>query len=592
MKVRAIFASIAVAASCFAASAADAQPLPPPAEDPARLGAPAPFDAGREEIESFFSRLSVHQDGTMTVDETIDYNFPSAKHGIYRDIPVRYDIDGKTVEMPLGAFSVRAPDGEAIPYVTKRNKDSVRIKIGDPNVTVTGVRAYVIEYSVSGALRYFGDHDELYWNVTGNGWDVPIRKSGAQVVLPDAVDAKSITTRCFTGGAGSTAQDCLGRPQGPGASFVANGPLTVVVGWNKGVVQTLLPKEVGFFDSHGNLLPFLLPVLVLIGLIAVWAKKGRDPAGRGTIMVQYEPPGGMTPVEVGGLCKEDVSNSDVSAIIVSLAVRGYLLIAETEKKGLLTTGADYEFRRLKDYANDSTLQPYEKLVLDTLFGGTGMLVRVSEISEQHLFYKQMQPVKNAVFARLVEQGYFPSDPAKIKAGYYGVGIMALFGLFFFGNVSDAFSGTFFGNVFLAIAVSAVLVMFFAHLMPRRTPKGVAAYEAALGFKDYVSTAEKYRLQWQEKEHIFENFLPYAMVFGVVAKWSKAFENMNLPKPEWYQGSAFSAGAFNAAAFSSAFGSMDRAMSSAMISRPSSSSGGSGFGGSSGGGGGGGGGGSW
>lgn len=592
MKLRATFASVFLALSTafFSVPMASAQPLPPPDEPPAVV-APAPFDPSQEEIESFFSRVSVHEDGTITVNETIDYNFPQPKHGIFRDIPVRYNLDGKVVEMPLVVESVRTPEGQPIGYTTTSNSDSLRVKIGDPNVTVTGVHAYVIEYTVSGALRYFTDHDELYWNVTGNGWDVPIRKSGAQVVLPNVVDAKSITTRCFTGEVGSKAQDCLGRPQGPGASFVANGPLTVVVGWNKGVVQTLLPREVGFFERHRGLMPFALPLLVLAGLVLIWNKNGRDPAGRGTIMVQYEPPAGLTPVEVGGVVKEDVSNADVSAIIVHLAIRGYLRIAETEKKGLLTTSTDYEFRRLKDYAGDQTLRPYERAVLDTLFGGNGMLVRVSEISEQHLFYKQMQPVKNMIFERLVADGYFPSDPAKIKAAYYGTGTILLVGLFYFAG-PYAFSGTFLGNLFLAVGVSTLLVMFFAHLMPRRTPKGVATYEAALGFKDYLSTAEKYRLQWQEKEHIFETFLPYAMVFGVVAKWSKAFESMQLPKPDWYEGSSFNSGAFNSMAFYGAFSSMDRAMSSAMISRPSSSSGGSGFGGSSGGGGGGGGGGSW
>jgi uncharacterized membrane protein len=420
---------------------------------------------------------------------------------------------------------------------------------------------------------------------------VPIRKSGAQVNLPAGVDEKAVTVKCYTGAAGSTAQDCLGRAEGMSASFVANGPLTVVVGWNKGVVATLLPKELGFFTRNSALLPFVIPILVLIGLIALWNKNGRDPKGRGTLMVQYDPPKGMTPAEVAGLCNEVVVTKDISATIVHLAVRGYLQIAEVEKKGILKNSTDYEFRRTKEYASDETLAPFERRIMSDLFGDS-VITRVSDIAENHTFYQELQSIGTEILGKLVSDGHFPADPAKVRGGYYGIGALIVFSLFFFRGFEDAFSGSMAGNLVLAAGISAMLFIFFAHLMPRRTPQGVAAYEHALGFKDYLSTAEKYRLQWQEKEKIFETFLPYAMIFGVVEKWSKAFEGMQMPPPQWYQGSSVG-GAFNSMAFYGAINSMNGAMTTAMASRPASSSGGSGFsGGSSGGGGGGGGGGSW
>jgi uncharacterized membrane protein len=132
------------------------------------------------------------------------------------------------------------------------------------------------------------------------------------------------------------------------------------------------------------------------------------------------------------------------------------------------------------------------------------------------------------------------------------------------------------------------------MMPRRSEKGTAALEHAVGFQEYLEKAEKYRLQWQEKEKVFESFLPYAMVFGVVAQWTKAFSSMDMKPPDWYEGSAFTAGHFNAVAFGSMMRGLDSSVGQAMSAKPQESSGGSGFsgGGHSGGGGGGGGGGSW
>ncbi len=590
IRLRVFLAILAFATCAFVAPSALAQDIQPPSAAPVGVFSPVP-DA--EEIQAFSSHVTVMKDGTIDVVEQVDYYFSQPKHGIYRDIPVRFNVGGKIVEMSVTVTSVHTPEEIPWPYAVERNRDSIRIKIGDPSSTLEGAQSYVISYSVSGALRYFADHDELYWNVTGNGWTVPIRKSAAEVSLPESVAKKAVTARCYTGAVGSTAQDCLGRVEGNGASFVANGPLTVVVGWNKGAVQTLLPKEIGFFERYGSFLPLVLPLSVLMGLVAMWNKNGRDPKGRGTIVVQYEPPAGLSPVEVGAVCREDVRNKDLSSIIVHLAIRGYLRIVEVEKKGLLSSRDDYEFQRLKECAEDKSLQPFETHVLRTLFDGDTKTVRVSEIAEQHSFYKEMEPIKAQVFDTLVADGYFPASPSKVRGAYYAIGIAVLFGIFFFLGPAVAFSGTVFGNLILAAAISALFVMFFAHLMPRRTPRGVVAYEFAIGFKEYLSTAEKYRMQWQEKENIFEKFLPYAMVFGVVDKWSKTFEGMNLPSPQWYRGSAMNSGIFNSMAFSGAVNSMDSAISSAMISAPASSSGGSGFsGGFSGGGGGGGGGGSW
>ncbi|HTK04179.1 MAG TPA: DUF2207 domain-containing protein [Candidatus Eisenbacteria bacterium] len=557
---------------------------------------PAPDAPTSEEVSAFAASIDVNEDGSINVTERIDYFFPTPRHGIYRDIPTRYKLDdGRLVDVPVEVLDVTTPNDEPINYEVIRNKASLRIKIGSASSTVVGSQPYVITYSAVGALRYFSDHDELYWNVTGDAWTVPLRRVSADVRLPETVPQEEIRVRCFTGAAGSTATDCVAGVQGTTASFAANEALTIVTAWPPGLVAKVEAKSPSLLETLLPWTPLAIPLAVIGVLVLLWWTRGRDPEGKGTLVVQYDPPDGLTPAEVGVILDEDAGLKDVSAIIVDLAVRGYLKIREIEKQGLVFKDVDYEFEKLKEFNGDATLKPFEVHLLTSLFGPTGRIARVSDIKNNHLFYKDLPVIKQKLYDDMVAEGYFPSDPAKVRGAYAGVGLAIVIILaFFFPGVGFMFSGTFLGNTVLAVALSGVAILLFAPLMPRKTPKGVEAYEHACGFREYVDKAEKYRIEWQEKEGMFEKFLPYAMVFGVVEHWTHAFAGMNLPPPSWYEGRGWSANGFNTAAFYGSLNSMNSAMSTAMTSAPQKSSSGSGFGGGGGGGGGfgGGGGGSW
>lgn len=564
------------------------------------LAQPVPVPPTSEEISSFAVTIDVRKEGDILVSERIDYFFPSERHGIYRDIPTRYEFeDGKQVDVPVTVLGVRMADGSAVPYQVTKNRVGIRLKIGDPNRTISGAQTYLISYGARGALRYFDDHDELYWNVTGEEWTVPIRRVSATIRLPQEVPAgPDIKVRCFTGPHGSTASDCVAGVQGTTAEFATNvAPFTVAVAWPPGIVAKVVAKGPGMLENAGRFLPLLIPLLVALFMYVKWQSEGRDPEGKGTLVVEYDPPPGLTPAEVGVVVDEHAQLKDVSAIIVDLAVRGYLKIREIEKKGLILKDTDYEFERMKEYQNDPVLKPFETHLLDALFGGSGKVARVSDITRNHTFYDDLPKIQTKLYERLVADGYFPKDPSKVRAAYSGVGLAIVIGLLFLGGPGMMFSGDLFGNFALAVALSGGVILGFSWFMPKKTAKGVAAYEHAFGFREYLDKAERYRIQWQEKEHVFERFLPYAMVFGVAEKWSKTFAGMHTQPPTWYEGRAFSGGTFNPALFYGALSSMNSSMSSAMTSRPQQSSSGSGFssgggGGRSGGGFGGGGGGSW
>ncbi|OIO51218.1 hypothetical protein COY93_00220 [Candidatus Uhrbacteria bacterium CG_4_10_14_0_8_um_filter_58_22] len=549
-----------------------------------------------EEVRAFHSDLTVGSDGTLTVVETIDYAFAAPRHGIFRDLPIRYELDdGEQVIVPIEVVSV-----DGWPYELEKSKSMVRIRIGDPDRTVTGIQRYVITYRATGAVRYFDDHDELYWNVTGNDWEVPLSRIGATVRLPDAVDGQSVTHDCFTGGVGSTERDCEIDPVGRTVSFLSDDPLTLVVGWGpKGAVAFVAPRHPEFWADYvrpnifGFAVAIFLPVLAFAFLFGRWRKYGRDPEGAGTLVVQYDPPDKLTPAEVSTVFSERVGTRDIIVTIVDLAVRGYLKIAELPKAFL--SQKDFEFTLLKPgFVKDELLKQHEVKILNVMFGSSEK-VTLRQLTNRYAFDGSLPLIRQRLYGQAVADRYFSESPDKTRIKYRSVGGGLILLAVVFGFIldqgwlaDDLLNGTL---VAVGIALVGILVMVFGSFMPRKTSEGVRVHDHARGFREYLSTAEKYRLKWQESENVFERWLPYAMAFGVVDKWSEAFKSIALPQPGWYEGQSLSAG-FSAVVFSRSIGSLQSGLIRAVSSTPRRSSSGSGFGGSSGGGFGGGGGGSW
>ncbi len=531
---------------------------------------PTMADPESEEITAFASDITVEDDGRLFVRETIDYFFSTTRHGIYRDLPTTYTAeDGSLFRVPIDSITVEGDE-----FKVKRNANSLRIQIGHEDRLVSGAKRYVISYQVHGAIKYLEDRDQINWNVTGNDWTVPLRRVVAVVRLP--AGAKILGKECWTGDVGSTASDCIYADQGNHADFASDKPLTVRVDFSKGAVAVLNPEPVSPWEGTAW---YLLPLMAFGLMFGLWWKKGRDPKGRGTQVVQYDAPDKSGPGIVGVLMNGRADQKDVTAVLVSLAVRGYLKIREFEVKGIIMKSVDYELVKLKSLGDDAA--PHEKKLFDTLFDGRDT-VTVTALKKDYTLNAKMGAIRKAMVKDTIAAGYYKRNPQTVIGLYIGVGLALGIVMAVVAKSLQLSSHA----LYAGGAVGAV-VMVFGFIMPRRTPAGVAAYEHAKGFREYLDKAEKYRLEWQGKEKIFEQFLPYAMMFGVAKKWAAAFEGMGQKQPDWYE--SRTPGVFSFVAFNQAMTSFNSSMMQAMASSPSSSSG---SGGHSGGGFGGGGGGSW
>jgi uncharacterized membrane protein len=522
----------------------------------------------QEQILSFKDNITVNADSSVNVRETINYYFSPARHGIIRYLPNRYkdDTNGKYFSTPIEIISVTNEKNTPYKFSSTQDANNLKLQIGDPDTLVVGNYTYVISYKVTGIINNFSDHDELYYNVTGDKWDVPINNVSANVVLPGVVDKSKITNKCFTGSTGSTQQNCTYNNQ----TFTSvNGPLTIVLGWNKGVVsETTRVYEASFrFES---LWVWLLPLFILIYFIFLYLKNGRDPKGRVTIVPEFSPPNNMRPAEMGTLIDEKADNTDISATLIDLAVRGYLKIEEKDKK----------FSLIKFKPAGADLNSYEEKLFNSIFDTSTEKVSLEDIKSND-FAKTISEIKDLLYDSVVAMGYFVKNPNTIRKRFLTAGIIIGFVGFPLFSLSFNLGG--------AVIVSGLIILIFSRSMPKKTQEGVLAKEKSLGFKEFLYRADRFKLQWQEKEKIFEKFLPYAIVFGVANEWAKNFKDIYNNPPDWYTSDA---GTFNTVLFASSLHSFGSTASSSFSPPAASGSSGFGGGGFSGGGFGGGGGGSW
>ncbi|MGH2642180.1 MAG: DUF2207 domain-containing protein [Actinomycetota bacterium] len=582
------------------------------------LGGSAAGQSGSEVIHSYGVEIRILDDGDLEVTETIDYDFGSAlRHGIFRTIPTRFHHDEVHDRVyPIDDVSVRSSTAPSDVEVSEEGGSTV-IRVGDPDVEISGRHTYTLTYRVAGALNAFDAHDELYWNAIGDEWQAPIEN--VRVVVHAPADVQRVA--CFQGWEGGTDVCGTARHDGGTARFSADRTLqpyeglTIVVAIPKGAVPEPSPileerwAPGRAFSLDGTKIAAALAVTGLVGglLGRLWWREGRDrrfigsqidqvmgspsgesepvPLGEGDAEapVEFAPPENVRPGQIGTLLDERANVIDVTATIVDLAGRGFLLIQEIPDTGLFSK-TDWTLIRLEGAGSE--LLAYERKLLDGLFRD-GTEVRVSELKTT--FAERLHGIESALYSDAMRQKWFRARPDRVRLRWAGAGVFLLVA-----GAAVTFvlaRWTHWGIVGIPVIVAGLALSLMARQMPARTAKGTAMLRRIRGFRRVIATAEQHMARWAEEENVFTRYLPYAIVFGLTKKWAKAFEDLGL-QPDtssWYVGPRM----FTAAAFADSIDGFAVTTGGTLASTPASSgSSGFGGGGSSGGGGGGGGGGSW
>ncbi|MEO7654721.1 MAG: DUF2207 domain-containing protein, partial [Sphingomicrobium sp.] len=551
------------------------------------LAVAAPAKA-EERIRDFASDILIAKDGTLDVTETIRVQVDNVaiNHGIFREIPTRYDAPwGKRIKVGFTLVETRL-DGQPEPSASETMSNGVRIKIGDANrIVPVGEHVYTISYRATRMLGRFDGYDELYWNVTGNGWRFPIDRAAVTITLPSA--ATFGKRAVYTGYKGETATDAAVTGESAGAiSFATTVPLeagqglSVAVEFPTGVVEA--PSSA---TKMGWFLADWAPPLVALGglaglmgfLYVAWQRAGRDPRA-GTLVPIFSPPDGLSPSAMRYVLKQGLDNRGFAAALVDAAVKGHVKLVEdnggffgTTKRSIVrpSTATAQPLDVAEQAAIDGLVGPGETIAMDNenhaIFSSSnkGLSDSYAKRFEGVTFNRNVGWAFAAVgtwllgllltaIVTLWVEGvsgsvYFLLSPLVLMAVILiwtrlpvmtkmtGCGVHAL--LIIVGGLAAAGSlpaipMALAAGRWIPIAIAAIGLPFalsaFAWI-DAPTRDGRAMLDRIAGFKQYLSITERDRLDRmqapEDNLQLFERFLPYAIALEVENRWADRFTSM-------------------------------------------------------------------
>ncbi|MFH0963221.1 MAG: DUF2207 domain-containing protein, partial [Planctomycetota bacterium] len=546
--------------------------------------------ADTERILRFDSRITVQKDGSMEVAETIRVRAEGReiKHGIYRDFPTVYRVGLFSRHMVPFKVEDVLRDGRNEAYHIKGLKNGKRVYVGRENALLQpGEYTYTLVYRTDRQIGLFKDHDELYWNVTGNGWAFVIEEAGAEVTLPEGVPSDEIRLEGYTGAQGAKGRDWKAEVNEEGrpvfSTTRALAPLqglTIVVSWPKGYVAEPTESKRALWTLRDNAslaVGLIGAFVVLVYYLVAWSVVGRDPA-KGTIIPQFDAPKGLSPADVRYLRKMGYDDKCLAAAVIDLAVKGCVEIED--EKGVYTirsTGKDHP---------EVTLE--ERDILEKLAGSAGEIVfkqtNHAKIRSMIDAFKETQAGRfgRLYFAR--NRGYLAVGVGLSLATLLGTGLVSTgggekTGVFVFlcvwlsvwsvvvaallvnafqswrgvrgGRVElgAAQGATLFALAFLFFEVFAIFMLvklssgqvivilglliclnaLFSYLMKAYTREGRKIVDGVEGLRMYLRAAEEERLNFmyapKRTVEVFEKFLPYALALDVENAWAEQFSEV-------------------------------------------------------------------
>ena len=546
----------------------------------------APLRA-EERITDFVSDVTVNADGAISVTETLvavaEGNV--IKRGIFRDFPTTYrDRSGQRVIVDFDVIGVTR-DGQPEPYALESLSNGIRIRIGDKDVFLRpGAHRYEITYRTTRQIGFFKDYDELYWNVTGNGWAFPIERARVTIRLPG--DARIGEYALYTGYAGDDGKDArvvnangnsfeaaTTRRLEPGEGF------TVAVNWQKGIIAapTESQKWSWWISDNAGYFALALGLLASAGyFLFAWNRVGRDPE-KGTIIPLFTPPKDMGPACVRYVTRYGSDDKSFAAALVGLGVKGRVKIADDD--------GGFSISKLSEPLGGKPLTTSERVLYQALPSGTTELKQSNHArvgaAKRALENALRQEYDGSVFLR--NFGWFAGGLAIsvvfLVAGAVllpeGEGIAGLFAVgwtaVWWGGILGAGwaslrglraarglwrkISSLFGLVFLIPFVGAGLIgpglilsmggfspaltvlvgsailfgllnVIFYQLLRAPTEMGQKLLDQIEGFRLYLSTAEEERLKVlhppEKTPELFERYLPYALALDCENEWNAKF----------------------------------------------------------------------
>lgn len=545
------------------------------------------------EIDHFDIEVKVLQSGVIHVKQKLDVNFKYDSHGIIVDLPSKYEkvFDGKTKYYDFPIKNIQVQD---VPYSTSRNGSITSIKIGDPDLYVSDLVTYNYSYEVHTKDLKLDGEQFFYFNLVGDGWEMPINKTSFTIEFEQPISAQPEFYGPYN-------DDNLIDYNFDGVTLT--GTYNEVLLENQALSVYLdLPNDYFVFtsanDSYMLVFIILLSVILIINYL-LFNFYGRDDHIVKT--VEFSAPNNMSSAQVGYILHGKIRHDEIVSLLIYWASKGYLSIHETDNKNLMLEKI-MEIPRFEIEA--------EQILFNKLFSKSSMvgatdfpqvfLMALPEFEkdiaeyyskEKILYEKKAYYIKNlisllfilvvsAMVVTIVYQNFtndsdllfitflatfsfltlvsiifngifFPSSSnawKNIKSASKRLGSISTYifiipifvVLLNFATLREVFlvlveslSHTIiYTFIILLLIIINIIILIF---MPKRTSYASKTLGRLLGFKHFIIVAEKDRIDMlvNDNPHYFFDVLPYAYVFDVSKDWVSNFSERIIGQPSWY-----------------------------------------------------------
>ena len=596
-----------------------------------------------EKITNYDVTVQINKNGTLTVNEVIDYEFDdAAKHGIYRDIPLRSKKNGVDIHKSYIKMNSIKRNGISEEYSTKLFDEGIRYRVGSADRFVeNGVNRYEFNYVIYNAVFEKDGIYQVYYNAIGQFWNVPVERASVIIRFSDGQEIKKNEIKkleVYTGSYGEKGEnyDILENDVEIHIATKELEPkngLTFMLNLKTDKISPTLADKlriVYLSNPATIILPFLLLFLTIYSIVT-WNFFGRDPQGK-SVIPEFNLPKDISPMFAAYINGERDTVEILNAGIFTLLTKGFIVANRVNGEIKYNKG----FKTV--YTQETELAEEERMLLDALsseknniFGGekriynkANSIIEILKDKYNKIIYKNngsfLVPFYCAapVFMIFI----FSQTNFEIFNPFIILYILITLGSFFHriwitvskklltGLIIIAILGVSFYQgieIFVFVTYFVILFITYSKLIGKYTNEGLRKKEYLKGMKMYIKTAEENQIRKfdnvKELIEYFNGILPFAVALGVkneaIKLMKKTIKLYNFDINESYINShthmyAYSNHSFTNA-FSRSYSSGKSKIMSEKFSSSKSGSGGGGFfsgGGFSGGGSGGGGGGSW
>ena len=469
-------------------------------------------------INTYNVDVLINQEGYITVQERIVVDFREERRGIFRDVPRKVNINGKDISIKLSDVNVKGH-----PYTVLNENGNYRIRIGDPDVYLTGKQSYDLSYKVENPFVFEKNHTEFIYNIVAD-WNTTIDKVKYSITTPTDLDMPFNDYKIYTGLDGQDERNASIKKQGMifyGETFrplQKEENVTVAIKLPVDYIKRPEPPVSIFKKDYGWFAPLGLIVLLFNFFFKSRQEFGHDITGR----VMY-PPEGLSPAEVGAYHDNRVNVEDIISLIPYWAEKGKIKVMSNEMHG---NDKDLYFKRLEDLEPDAP--EYQRRIFDALFE-KDELILLSELKNNiyKIIYSASQDIKKSLLGK---QMYDMDHYKRFHSGrMIAIGlVIILVGILIIIFTPYKLSG-------IALIPLGIVAFVIHFLRPKRSEKGLR-YKAeldALKRTLETSSGEETARLIKENPNYFEKLYPYAIALGIDKTWLHKMQDHDVYAPYWY-----------------------------------------------------------